>query len=106
VADRRDRVTVGLGGQRLGAGRARRSAALTRGPGSTVPPDSVLNRIKSISNGFKFALNFDRSKRCFSLLQKFQIKYIWKELEIRNNLSYRNFSRFEIEFELKFRELL
>jgi hypothetical protein len=27
-------------------------------------------------------------------------------LEIRNNFPYRNFSRFEIEFELKFRELL
>jgi hypothetical protein len=39
-------------------------------------------------------------------LQKFQIKYGWKGLEIRNNSSYRNFSRFEKEFELKFRELL
>jgi hypothetical protein len=32
---------------------------------------------------------------------------IWiKELEIRNNFPYRNFSRFEIEFEQEFRELL
>jgi hypothetical protein len=41
-----------------------------------------------------------------SLLKKFQIKYGWKELERRNNFPYRNFSRFEIEFELKIRELL
>jgi hypothetical protein len=40
------------------------------------------------------------------LLQKFEIEYGWKELEIRNNFSYRNFSRFEKEFEQKFRELL
>jgi hypothetical protein len=33
-------------------------------------------------------------------------KYGWKDLEIRNNLTYRNFSRFKIEFELKIRELL
>jgi hypothetical protein len=37
-------------------------------------------------------------------LQKFQIKYGWKELEIRNNSPYRNFSRFEMELGLKFRE--
>jgi hypothetical protein len=40
------------------------------------------------------------------VLQKFQIKYGWKELEIRNNFYYRNSSIFEIEFELKFRELV
>jgi hypothetical protein len=38
-------------------------------------------------------------------LQKIQINYGWKEFEIRNNFSYRNFSKFEIEFELKFREV-
>jgi hypothetical protein len=80
--------------------------ALTGGVGSTVRPIRFSNRIKFISNGFKFAPNFDRSKRCFPMLQKFQIKYEWRELEIRNNVPYRNFSRFEIEFELKFRELL
>jgi hypothetical protein len=83
-----------------------RDAMPTLGPSSTVLPDSVLNRIKSISNGFKFASNFDRSERCLPLLQKFQIKNVWEEIEIRNNFSYRNFSRFEIEFELKIRELL
>jgi hypothetical protein len=57
---------------------------------------------KTISNGFKFAPNFDRSKRYLPLLKKFQIKHGWKELEIRNNRPYRNFSGLEMEFELKF----
>jgi hypothetical protein len=39
-------------------------------------------------------------------LKKFQIKYGWKEVEIRNNFPNRNFSRFEMKFELKLRELL
>jgi hypothetical protein len=39
------------------------------------------------------------------MLEKFQIKYGWKEFEIRNDFSYRNFSRFETEFELKFSEI-
>jgi hypothetical protein len=49
--------------------------ALTGGVGNTVRPIQFSNRIKLISNGFKFALNFDRSKRCIPVLQKFQIKY-------------------------------
>jgi hypothetical protein len=40
------------------------------------------------------------------MIQKFKIEYVWNELEIWNNFSYRNFSRFEMEFELKIRELL
>jgi hypothetical protein len=91
----------------VGCGRVRqRSAMLTRRPGSTVPGGANSNGIQTISNGFKFDPNFNRSKRCLPLLEKFQIKYGWKELGIRNNLSYRNFSRFETEFDLKFRELL
>jgi hypothetical protein len=35
------------------------------------------------------------------LLQKFQIKYGWKGVEIGNNFPYINFSRLEIEFEIK-----
>jgi hypothetical protein len=49
-------------------------------------------------------LNFDRSKRCLPLLQKLEIKYGWKELEVRNNFSYRNLSRFELKCEWKFKE--
>jgi hypothetical protein len=41
-----------------------------------------------------------------SMGQKFQVKYGWKYLEIMNNFPYRNFSRFEMEFELEIRELL
>jgi hypothetical protein len=38
--------------------------------------------------------------------QQFEIKYGWREFEIRNNFSYRSFSRFKMEFELKFRQIL
>jgi hypothetical protein len=41
-----------------------------------------------------------------SIAQKFQVKYGWKGLEIRNNFPYRNFSRFEMKFEPKIKELL
>jgi hypothetical protein len=36
---------------------------------------------------------------------KIEIKYGWKVFEIRINFTYRNVSRFEMEFELKFREV-
>jgi hypothetical protein len=39
-------------------------------------------------------------------LQKFQIKYGWKEPEIGNNVRYINFSIFKMEFVLEIRELL
>jgi hypothetical protein len=80
--------------------------ALTAGVGSTVRPIRFSNRIKFISNGFKFATNFDRSKRCLPVLKNIQIKFGLKEIQIRNNFPYRNFSRFEIEFELIFGEVL
>jgi hypothetical protein len=40
-------------------------AVLTGGVGSTVRPIQFSNRIKLISNGFKFAPKFDRSKSAF-----------------------------------------
>jgi hypothetical protein len=40
------------------------------------------------------------------MIQKFKIEYGWNELEIGNNFPYRNFSIFEMEFEIKIRELL
>jgi hypothetical protein len=84
----------------------RGGAALTSGADSTVRPIRFSNRIKFISNGFEFAPNFDRYKRCLPLLEKLKVKFGWKEHKIRNNFPFRNFSRFEKEFELKFRELL
>jgi hypothetical protein len=88
-----------------GCRRARQHGAmLTRGPDSTVLGSVNSNGIQTILNRFKFALYFDWSKRYLLLLEKFQIKYGWKEIEIRNNLPYRIFSRFEMEFEWKFME--
>jgi hypothetical protein len=45
-------------------------------------------------------------KGAFPCSKKLEIKYGWKGAEIRNNFPYRDFSRFEMEFELKIRELL
>jgi hypothetical protein len=45
-------------------------------------------------------------KGAFLCSIKLEIKYGWKDLETRNNFHYRNFSRFEMEFELKIRKLL
>jgi hypothetical protein len=39
------------------------------------------------------------------MLQKLEIKHGSKELEMRNNSSYRYLSRFELKFELKFKEV-
>jgi hypothetical protein len=38
-------------------------------------------------------------------LEKFEIKYGFKGFEERNNVLHSNFFRFEMYFELKFREL-
>jgi hypothetical protein len=48
--------------------------------------------------------NLIQTKTGALLLQIFLIKYGWKIFEGRNNFYYSNFSRFEMEFELKFRE--
>jgi hypothetical protein len=49
--------------------------------------------------------NLIQTKTNTPLLQTFEIKYGWKVFEIRNNFPYHNFSRFKMEFELKFREV-
>jgi hypothetical protein len=65
----------------------------------------VLNRFKNtqmVQIKFEFLQTW-LVQKIPSPLQKFEIKYGWKEFELRINFSYRNISRFEIEFELKFR---
>jgi hypothetical protein len=39
-------------------------------------------------------------------LQNFQIKYLFEGNQMRNKFLYRNFSKFGVEFELKFKEAL
>jgi hypothetical protein len=56
-------------------------------PSGTVPGDVNSNWIQNISNGFKFTPNFDRSKSCLPVLEKLEIKYGWKELEMGNNFA-------------------
>jgi hypothetical protein len=43
-------------------------AALIGGAGNVVRSIRFSNQIKFISNGYKFAPKFDRSKRCLSML--------------------------------------
>jgi hypothetical protein len=60
--------------------------------------DSASQRGSTVSNDFKSIQNRSnliQSKTDLPKLQKFQIKYGSNELEMRNNSSYRNLSRFE-----------
>jgi hypothetical protein len=58
----------GVRSSAAGCGAGQRGAALTGGVGSTVRPIRFSNRIKFISNRFKLVINFDRSKRCLTML--------------------------------------
>jgi hypothetical protein len=58
--------------------------------------------IQNYSNGFELI----RSKGRLPLLENFKKKFGIEGFEERNNFSYRNFSQFRINFELKFREVL
>jgi hypothetical protein len=57
------------------------------------------NQIQTDSNRFQNLLNFDRSKKNLPELQKFEIKYGFKDLEKTNNFLHRNFFRFGRYFE-------
>jgi hypothetical protein len=59
------------------------------------------------SNGlkhFQTVSNFGRLEKYFPLLGKIEIKYGFEALEEGNNFLYRNFIRFRMDLELKFRE--
>jgi hypothetical protein len=49
-------------------------------------------------------LELIRSKGALPDFKKIQIKYDFEGFKIRNNFPYWKFSKFEIEFELKFKE--
>jgi hypothetical protein len=86
------------------------NGAPTRGPGwhsvGRRGSNSVWTetKIQTRPNWFQIPSNFDYFKHDFPWLQKFETKYGWKVFEIRNNFPYRDFLRFEMDFELKFRE--
>jgi hypothetical protein len=115
TTDKQGRVSRGpsvSGGVLEGERRERQHGgeALTCGPGqhSVGRRDSKLslNRTKSQTgpNQFQIPSNFPRSKQDLLDLQKIEIKYGWREFEIRNNFPYKGFLIFEMDFELKFRE--
>jgi hypothetical protein len=60
--------------------------------------------IKIFDFFFKFHPHLIRSKIDLNKLENFEIKYVAIGFELRNNFPYSNFSRFEMEFELKFRD--
>jgi hypothetical protein len=86
---------LGPGGQWLGAGGSERERgsggvrALTGGPGSIVPPGSVLNRFKQFKT-VQTDLNLLKlwpTQKVPSRTPKIGNKIWWKELEMRNNFA-------------------
>jgi hypothetical protein len=76
--------------------------SITGGPGLGKENKDFDSNLKLI---FQIYSNLIRSKQDLPELGKFEIKYKWKVFEIWNNFSYRDFLRFEMEFEEKFREV-
>jgi hypothetical protein len=54
---------------------------------------------------FQIRLNSIQTKTDPPVPQKIELKYSWREFEVRNNFSYKDFLRFKMDFELKFREV-
>jgi hypothetical protein len=85
-----------VGRLRVGqTGRLRRERTLTGGP-------LGLNKFDLFQTNSTHS-NLIWSKQDLPLLQKFEIKYGFEWLNEGNNFPYRNFSRFEMESESKFR---
>jgi hypothetical protein len=63
-----------------------------------------LNKFQINPNLIQTHPNLLWSKQDFPLLQKFELKYGCKVFELRNNFSYKDFLRLELDFDLKFRE--
>jgi hypothetical protein len=53
---------------------------------------------------FQMKPNLFWLKSDFFKLEKFEVNYGCERFEIRNNLPFRNFSRFKMDFELKFKK--
>jgi hypothetical protein len=86
---------------RLAVGRE----GMTGGPGPGKEKKEKENRFNSnLKLIFQIYSNLIRSQQDLPGLENFEIKYSWKEFEIRNNFPYRNFVRFLMDFEQKFRE--
>jgi hypothetical protein len=78
---------------------------MTGGPGPGKEKKEKENGFNSnLKQIFQIYSNLIRSKQDLSQLRKFEIKHGWKLFKIRNIFPYKNFLRFEKDFELKFRE--
>jgi hypothetical protein len=93
-------------GQRWGAGESERESEAARqwaptcGPGQHSEFNDI-HRFKRIQK----PPNFDRFEKYLPVLQKFEIKYGWKEYEMGKSFDYRNFLIFLLDLEQKFREI-
>jgi hypothetical protein len=67
-----------------------------------------VSRVKHHSNEIEFKFNtrsnFLWPKQDIPEIKKFEIKYVFEGFDERNNFLHRNFSRFEMDFKIKFRE--
>ncbi len=90
-----------------GKNRGGRETADRWGPVTVLAIKIKSNRFKTIQmnlNSNQTRSNFILSKLDLHKLEKFEIKYCFKGFDERNNFLHRNFSRFEMDFKIKFRE--
>jgi hypothetical protein len=64
------------------------------------------SNVFNIFKRFQKSFNFHLSKKDIPELKKFEIKYGFEGFDGRNNFLYRNFFRFKVDVEWKFREAL
>jgi hypothetical protein len=67
-------------------------------------PELKANPNSNGSKHFQIVSNFDRLEKYFPVLRKIEIKFGFEALEEGNNFISRNFLKFRIDFDLKFRE--
>jgi hypothetical protein len=67
-------------------------------------PDFKQNLNSNVLNKFSNCVKFGRLEKYIPRLRKIEIKYGWREFEIRNNFPSKRFLRFQMDYELKFRE--
>jgi hypothetical protein len=101
ATDKRDRAATVLGGQWQGAGGREKSEVARRRA-----DDMRARPAQCWAAWFEWNLMIFTDSNGFKNLQTLtEIEHGQEAFEIRVNFPHRNFSRFEIQFELKFREV-
>jgi hypothetical protein len=84
---------------------SRGGGRLMGGASAIVTSGGIEILIQIDSNYIQILSNYDRSKKDISELENFEIKYGWEGFEEKNNFFHWNFSRSEMDFKWKFREI-